>query len=210
MSTLSELIAAVAADLQDPTCTQWTEADHEANIRRALANYASLNPRRASALLETTAGQREIDISSLNALEVVDLWYPWDPAAPVYPPSRPPYSMLDDATLLLESDAPPAGGSTDGLRLFYLAPHTIQGLDGATVTTLDASGEALIILLATAAAAMQRCQSTIGRVTVSNWTPGQLLEWAQARQAQAEAACEALRRRLASAQDARIAWDERV
>ncbi|MHB1319034.1 MAG: hypothetical protein ACYCYF_10495 [Anaerolineae bacterium] len=206
MATLADLIAAVAADLQDPAYAQWTSDDHEANIRRALAHYSTLNPRRASVVLDTVAGEREIDLSSLAALEIVDLWYPWDPAAPAYPPPRPPFSLLDAATLLLECDGAPLGTDVDRLRVFYLAPHTVEDLDGATATTLDEAGVALVTLLATASAAMQRCQSTIGRVTVSNWTPGQLLDWAKARQAQADAACEALRRRLASAGDTRVAW----
>jgi len=207
MPDLAELVAAVAADLQDPAFTQWSEADHEANLRRALAHYSTLNPRRASALLETAAGEREIDIAALGACEIVDLWYPWDSETPAYPPPRPPYTWLAGDTLLLEADGPPRGTPADRLRLFYLAPHTIEDLDGAEATTPDAAGLALIVLLAGAAAAMQRCQSTIGRVTVSNWTPDQLLRWALARQAQAEAACEALRRRLSAAQDARAAWE---
>ena len=207
MPTLADLIALVAADLQDPACAQWSSDDHEANIRRALTYYSTLNPRRAVALLDTVAGEREVDISALGALEVVDLWYPWDATAPAYPPPRPPFSLLDATTLYLESDSAPLGTASDRLRLFYLAPHTIEDLDGAVATTLDDAGVALVTLLATAAAAMQRCQSTIGRVTVSNWTPGQLLDWAKARQEQADAACEALRRRLAAAGDARVAWE---
>ncbi|MFO7697229.1 MAG: hypothetical protein R6X16_08735 [Anaerolineae bacterium] len=207
MPTLADLVTAVAADLQDAAYTQWSVDDHEANIRRALANYSTLNPRRASAVLDTVAGGREIDISSLAALEVVDLWYPWDPAAQAYPPPRPPFTLLDAGTLYLETDSAPLGAASDRLRLFYLTAHTIEDLDGATATTLDDAGVALVTLLATASAAMQRCQSTIGRVTVSNWTPGQLLDWARARQAQADAACEALRRRLAAAGEARVHWD---
>ncbi len=207
MPTLSDLIAAVAADLQDPAYAQWSSDDHEANIRRALAHYSTLNPRRASTVLDSVAGEREVGIAALGALEIVDLWYPWDPAAPAYPPPRPPFTLLDAGTLYLETDGAPLGTAIDRLRLFYLTAHTIEDLDGATATTLDGAGVALVTLLATASAAMQRCQSTIGRVTVSNWTPGQLLDWAKARQAQADAACEALRRRLAAAGDARVAWE---
>lgn len=207
MTALADLIALVAADLQDPAYAQWSSDDHEANIRRALAHYSTLNPRRAVSVLDTVAGEREVDIAPLGALEIVDLWYPWDAAAPAYPPPRPPFSLLDAHTLYLETDSAPLGTAADELRLFYLAPHTIENLDGAAATTLDDAGAALIVLLATAAAAMQRCQSTIGRVTVSNWTPGQLLDWAKVRQAQADAACEALRRRLASAGDARVGWE---
>ena len=207
MTDLAQTIARVAADLQDPDHAYWSTADHEANLRRALAHYSLLNPRRAQQVLPTSAGQREIDLSPLGALEVVDLWYPWDPDHPPAQPGRPPFILLDATTLYLESDGPPQGTLQDQLRLFYLAPHTLSGLTGATLTTLDEAGLSLLVLLATAAAAMQRCQSTIGRVTVSNWTAGQLLEWAQARQRQADAACEALRRRLASAQEARVTWE---
>lgn len=208
MPALADLITLVAADLQDPAYAQWSSNDHEANIRRSLAHYSTLNPRRASTVLDSVAGEREVGIAALGALEIVDLWYPWDPAAPAYPPPRPPFSLLDAHTLYLETDSAPLGTASDRLRVFYLAPHTIEDLDGAPATTLDGAGVALVTLLATASAAMQRCQSTIGRVTVSNWTPGQLLDWAKTRQAQADAACEALRRRLAAAGDARVAWED--
>jgi hypothetical protein len=204
MSTLSELVALVAADLQDPDHLTWSAEDHTNNIRRALAQYTTLNPHRASALLDAVLGQREYDIAALGALSIMDLWHPYDPDAPAHPPQRPPFSLLSQDTLYIEGDALPSGGK---LRLFYLAQHTISGLDGAAATTLDAAGEELIVLLATASAAMQRCQAAIGKVTVTGWTPQQLLAWAGARQADAARAWDALRQRLALSGDARVSWD---
>ncbi len=204
MSTLSELVELLAADLQDTDYLIWSAEDHTRNIRRALAHYSALNPLRASALLDTVPGQREHDISALGALDVGQVWYPYDPESPSHPPECVAFSLLDRQTLYLESDAPPSGAK---LRLFYLAPHTIAGLDGAATTSLDASGEELIVLLATASAAMQRCQAVIGKVTVNGWTPQQLLAWAEARQAAADRAWDALRRRLVLAGDPRIPWD---
>lgn len=204
MSTLSDIVALVAADLQDPDHLIWSADDLANHIRRALAAYAGLNPRRASALLEAVAGQREYDIAALGALAIYDVWHPYDPTDQTRPPQRVAFSLLDDATLCIQGDAPPEAGQ---IRLLYLAPHTIAGLDGATETTLDAMGTELIVLLATASAAMQRAHAAIGKVTLDGRTPQDLLAWAAARQAAAEQAWEALRQRLALAGDARVPWD---
>jgi hypothetical protein len=204
MSTLNEIVALVAADLQDPDHLIWTDDDLTNLIRRALATYAGLNPRRASALIEAVSGQQEYDIAALGALAIYDVWHPFDSDKPTHPPQRVAFALLDDATLYIKGDAPTEAGQ---IRLLYLAPHTISGLDGATETTLDTVGTELIVLLATASAAMQRAQAAIGKVTLDGRTPEQLLAWAAARQAAAQQAWEALRHRLALAGDARVSWE---
>lgn len=204
--TLTELTARIAADLQDPDHSVWSEEDHANHIRRALAYYSTLNPHRGAALLDLAPGQREVDISALGAVDILDVWFPYDPSAPAYPPPRLAFHLPEPGTLYLEGEDLPTAAPGEKLRLLYAAPHTLEGLDGADATTLDGIGLEIVALLATASAAMQRCQAAIGKVAVTGWTPDQLLAWAKARQDLADRACEALRRRLIAAQDARVPW----
>ena len=207
MLALADLIARVAADLDDLNHLIWSVGDHTAHLRRALARYGILDPLRAVTVLDSVAGQREYDIAPLGALDVLDLWYPYNPDAPGREPQRARFWLMDRDTLYLDTPEPPRGTPATRTRLFYLCPHTIAGLDGAEATTLDAAGVELMVLLATASAAMQRCQAAIGKVNVSGWTPQQLLAWANARQALADRAWDAMRHRRISSGDARVSWD---
>jgi len=209
MSTLTELIAQVELELKDTGNARWSDDELTAHIRRAMRAYNRVDPLRLVAVLPTSVGEREYSLAGLTALmEVTDLWYPWDEDKPTYPPPRPQWSMIGDGVLYLEVEAPPAGDGTDDLRLFYTAPHAIQGLDGASATTLDAQGEELVVLGATAYAAMQLAQSLMGTVTVSGWTPRQFQDWATARVKAFELGLEQVRRRAVMAQESRTAWKD--
>jgi len=209
MSTLTELIAQVELELKDTGNARWSDAELTAHIRRAMRAYNRVDPLRLAAVLPTSAGEREYSLASLTGLmEVTDLWYPWDEDNPTYPPPRPQWSLIGDGVLYLEVEAPPAGDGADDLRLFYTAPHAIQGLDGASATTLDAQGEQLVILGATAYAAMQFAQSLMGTVTVSGWTPRQFQDWATARVKAFEVGLEQVRRRAIMAQESRVSWKD--
>lgn len=207
MRTLADLVSMVAADLQDPDHLIWSAGDHSGNIRRAMAHYAALNPYRAIAVLNSANGVREYDIAELGAIDIVDVWYPYNPDAPGWDPQRVAFWMIGQHTLYIDCAAPPTGAPGGKVRVFYLAPHRLAGLDEAADTTLDMVGVELVVLLATASAAMQRCQAAIGQVTVTGWTPQQLLAWANVRQGVADRAWETLRRRLTGGGDARVPWD---
>lgn len=209
MSTLTELIVQVELELKDTGNVRWSDGELTAHIRRALRAYNRVAPQRLAATLRASAGEREYSLAGLSGLmEVTDLWYPWDEDHPTYPPPRPRWSLIGDGLLYLEVEAPPRGDGTDDLRIFYTAPHTIQGLDGASATTLDAQGEQVVILGASAYAAMQLAQSLMGTVTVSGWTPRQFQDWAMARAKAFEVCLEQVRRRAIMAQESRTFWKD--
>ena len=183
MSTLAELYARVATDLGDPAYTIWSTAVLTDHIRDALHRYNRVNPRRQSTTITPAANVREHDVSTIPFLRITACWYPYDAANPDYPPELIRFEMLDDETLYTP-DIQPDGTYT--LRIFYTAAHTIEDLDSATDTTLDAYGESLVCTLASALAGMERAQYTTGRITVHAWTASQLLDWAQARHDAAE------------------------
>ncbi len=205
MSTLNELIAQVALELRDPDHATWSADELTAHLRRALRAYSLAAPRRLETLLTPAAGEREISLSSLaGLLEVTDVWYPWDAEDQPATPPRPAWSLPADGLLRLEVAETPTG--EDAARVFYTALHTIADLDEAEATTLDAQGEGLVVLGASAHAAEQAAQALIGAVTISGRTPEQLIHWATERRRAFEAGLEALQRRTILAQDARAVW----
>ncbi|NLG26999.1 MAG: hypothetical protein GX557_03760 [Chloroflexi bacterium] len=205
MSTLSELRDTIEADLRDSGNTLWSTSELDQHIRHALRVYSQADPRCLSATVACTAGEREYALTSVSGalIEVLDVWYPWDSTAPAYPPPRPPWSLVGSAILLETARAPEAG---EHLRVFYSAPHTLSGLDSATTTTLDASGEQAVALLAEAWAVYQYAATSINTVTVSGDTPRHLQEWAGARLALAQHELECIRLCRIRQQDARTAW----
>lgn len=207
MSNLSTLTERVAADLTDAANATWSAEEIAGQIRRALHLYNEVAPRRLAGTLDTVAGQREYDLSSLpDLVDVVDVHYPYDAADPPYPPRRVPWRLLDGVTLYLEVAQAPDGSAGEVMRIFYTAPHTIDGLDGATATTLPAAGEHLVVLGATAYCVEQRAQAVAGTVTVSERTPDQLAAWAGARKRAFARGLARLRRRAAQSGSARVTW----
>lgn len=207
MSTLSEFVALVAAELRDPSHAIWSADEIAMHVRTALRDWSRAMPRRLAGVLPGEEGKREYDLAALAGLmEVTDVWYPYDVAHPPEAPPRPAWSRPCDGGLRLEGVEAPLGDGSDDLRVFYTAAHTIEGLDGAAVTTLDAQGEGLVVLAASAHAAMQVSQAAIGAVTVTGWTPKQYAEWAALRLEAHRRALDELSRRAALAADARVVW----
>ncbi len=205
MSTLAELRDTIEADLKDSGNAIWSTAELDHHIRHALRAYSAVDPQRLAAVVACTVDEREYALSDISGalIDVTDVWFPYDAAAPEYPPRRPPWSLLNGALYLEAVLAPEAGES---LRVFYTAPHTLSGLDSASATTLDAAGEQVVALLAEAYAAFQYGASTINTVTASGWTPRHLREWAADRLALAQQELESIRTRRIRQQDTRTHW----
>lgn len=206
MATLSDLIARVALDLNDTGHAIWSSAELTAYLQRALAAYSRCDPQRLDAVIPSQEGVREYPLSAIGPfMEITDLWYPYDPAAPAHPPRRPEWALILSKTYYLGVADAPTGQPHDQMRLFFTAPHTLQGLDGAAATTLDADGEGIVALGAAAYAAEARARGLMGAVTVSADTPRQWAAWAEARMARFEEALREVRRRRVAAPDPRVA-----
>lgn len=206
MSNLAALIDDVEVELRDTGNANWSVAEITAHLLRALHAYNDVAPQRTAGKLDTVADQREYDLSSLTGLmEVTDVWFPYDSTDEQHPPNRPTWNIQRDAYLYL--DVPDVSGDADeDIRIFYTIPHTIQDLESATATTLDAPAETLVVMGASAYAAQQYGQSLIGKVTVSGWTPKQLNDWAAIRIMAFKEGLEAVRRRAIIMQDTRTQW----
>lgn len=206
MSTLAELLARVALALDDADHVRWTTDDLTLHIRHALELINRASPRRMVATVATSAGQREVSLAALGrVLTVVDVWFPWDGSEASYPPRRAPWTLLDGQTLRLEVANPPLGDGADDIRLFYTAPHTISGLDGATLTTLDAYGEEVTALGAAGYASLQASLATADTVNLNPQAPRHWLDWATLRLRQFRQELDALRESAALVGDPRVA-----
>lgn len=185
MSNLSELIARLRDELGDADEMAWSDDELAHHLRRALEWFNRVLPRRLVEVVDSVAGQREYDISALGALDIVDVWHPYDADDPAYPPSRPRWSRPYDGALLIEDGPEPSGAEDEALRIVYTASHTIEGLDDAAETTLSAHQENILLSFAASFAARQAAFKAINSVTVSSWTHRHTVDWAERLHAQA-------------------------
>ena len=206
---LADLVLLVGAELKDTGEVSWTDEELTDHIRAALMAYSLVAPRRVAVDLVAIAATREYDLSDETEypglLEIIDIWYPYDPLDPVFPPNRPAWSVPASNVLSLDVNDEPTGATDEQIRLFYTALHTIEDLDSADATTLSDRAVLILVTGAAAKAALQLAQSVIGTVTVSSWTPRHFREWADNRWAEFKASLELERQRAVLTQDGRIA-----
>jgi len=178
--TLTTMIAAVESDLKDTGNAIWSDEELTRAIRRALYDLSRVKPLRAVATMDDADGSREYDLSTLSGLlDVIEVWWPYDADDPSYPPARVAWRMLDGHTLYLDTADEPDG--TSQMRIFYTRLQTINGLDGEESTSLNPDEEEMVILGATAYAALSKGVDVIGTVTASEATPAQWESWGRAR-----------------------------
>jgi len=179
--TLAQLEARIATALMDTTYATFSTATIDDAIRRAVLDYSAAVPRRNNTTLALTTALstngREIDVSTISgALDVTDIWCPYA-AADDTPTVRTFEYWKDVQTVYLLSGT--AAQSTDTARIFYTAVHTLNGLDGATATTLPDVTEQHIQMGAMAYAILSRAVDLTEQVTVQPDTPRTLVQMAQ-------------------------------
>jgi hypothetical protein len=119
--TLSQLRAAVRRDLrdEDPGDYRWSDDELDRHIDHALRELSQAIPREAETTLPTVDGSREVDLSSLTDLVILDsVEYPLGQTPPEY--QR--FEVWGGTLVLLDGDLP--DGSDCGLR--YGALHTLD------------------------------------------------------------------------------------
>lgn len=181
MSTLTQIIDNVAADLKDTANATWSAAELTRAVRWALHELSWATPRRAAATFAASDGVREYSLSAAGVgdmLFLTEVWHPYAAGDPEYPPRAVAWRLLDDDTLFLDTVQVNGG---EGIRVFYARAHTLEGLDGAAVTTLSAEQEELVCLGAAGYAALQRAQEAIGQVNVSGQAPRLWRDWGEQR-----------------------------
>ena len=124
--TLSQLRAAVRRDLrdEDPVDYRWSDDELDRHIDHALREFSQAIPLETEATLPTVEGSREVDLSSLTGLVMVEsVEYPLDQSPPEY--RR--FEVWGNTLTLLDGDLP--DGSDCGIR--YGGLHTLDDVDSS-------------------------------------------------------------------------------
>lgn len=196
----------VERDLDDAGNAIWSTDEIDRAISRALVEYSKVSPLRAVTTINVTSETREFDLSGVSGLlRVAMVWWPYTAAEPEHPPRWVKFRAWEDTLYLLTEDEPQP---SDLIRLYYLKKQAVEGLEGATATTVPADDEEVIILGATAYAALEKARKAIGTVGVSEETPEHWRKWGNERLLEFKAGLDFVRDRGTIAEDARVGpWE---
>jgi len=171
---LPTMRARLRKDLHDEDAAnyRWTDGDLDRHIERTVRDFSLALPLEATATLSTTAGSRDVSISSLTDLVAIEaVEYPTGQ----YPPSYVRYSVwLSTLTLLIEGA--PAG--VEDVKVYHTTLHTI----GVSSSTVPARFEDVIAGGAAGYAAVEWSSFATNRVNVGGqdvWRD--YLAWGQER-----------------------------
>jgi hypothetical protein len=170
---LDDMITLVRNDLRDTDSNsyRWSDTELTRHINRAVAELSESLPQPVKATLPTTAGSRELDVSSLDDRIMV--------AAVEFPPGASPPSyqqfFIWGNTLTIVSGAEPDGSNC---AVYYGVLHTLD----AQGSTLPGKYEDLVAGGAGGYAAIEWASYAINRVNVGGtMTPREYLDWGSQR-----------------------------
>jgi hypothetical protein len=181
MTDLTDIRDRVEALLTDSGNVEWSTSELDDALRLALYELSSVLPVRAVTTIDAVADTWEYDLSAVTGLvNVVEVWYPYLSTDASYKQAHPvKFRMLTDAVLLLDiEDTPDAAYD---LRIFYDKAQTINTLDSATATTLDAAEKAALVIGAAGYAAIGKARDVTNEVTIGADVPAGLEKWGEAR-----------------------------
>jgi hypothetical protein len=146
--------------LCDPEGTRYDEAALQEALRLALEVYSRACPRLVDSVLALTESGREQRVALPDGmLFVVDVTYPYRTDSLQSGRKVPCTFHFDSAALVVTfvGGAEPQAG--EHLKATFAMGHTLQGLDGAAVTSVAEGHATLLVLGATAAALDMRSQA---------------------------------------------------
>ncbi|MER3398027.1 MAG: hypothetical protein C4316_05720 [Chloroflexota bacterium] len=172
MSTRTELRARLRRELkdEDPAAQRWSDAELDPHLDRALSDLSVGMPREQQTDLTMPGGTREVDLSGLAGLLVIEaVEYP----AGMFPPAYVGW-VRRASTLTLLVDSPPAAG--EQVRVYWLGRHTLTD----TGSTLSPDQEELLLLGAAGYAVRALANHAINRVNLTRSAQADFLKWAEA------------------------------
>jgi len=171
---LNDMRARIRKDLHDEDSQnyRWTDSDLNRHIDHALRELSLSCPLETKATLSTTAGSRDLSLSSISDLvEIEAVEYP----VGNYPPSYVRFSVWADTLTLLMDSLP---GDAEDVYVYYGKLHTLN----ADSSTLPAKLEDLLALGAVAYAAIEWASFATNRVNLGGAeTWRNYLTWGQDR-----------------------------
>jgi len=141
--TLTQIIAQVQAMFIDDG-TRFTAATITAAARQALKDFNAAAPQRAAETQDVVTGQYEYELTDITVLSVIDVLLEGKDA-PIYENHLPlPFTpFFEDSRAWIRLQTPQG---TPGTLIFrYTFPHTVNGLDGGTESTLQALWDAVLL-----------------------------------------------------------------
>lgn len=154
-ATLTTLRARVSVSLMDTGNLLFDAGTVDEAIRQALHEYSREYPKDTVGTVTVAAAGREVSISGLAGLLAFrKIWLDYDASNPSYPPRWADHFELWPGSLLYIGDEEVQ--VDDVLRVFYLAMHTLNGLDSETVTSIPIDHESLLVLGAACYACFSR------------------------------------------------------
>jgi hypothetical protein len=170
---LTDMVANVRKDLHDENEEnyRWTTGELERHIARAVKEFSQAIPLEQKATLATTAGSREISVSTLTGRVMIEaVEYP----VGQFPPSYQRFALWNETLTLLGSEIP------DGSNcyIYYGKLHTLS----AGTSTLPTQHEDLVACGAEGYAAIELAAYTVNQVnTGGEKTPGDWYNWGKDR-----------------------------
>jgi hypothetical protein len=157
---------------EDPASYRWSDDELDRHIARAVAELSLAVPLQSKATLTTTAGSRELSLSTLADLVATEaVEYPTGK----YPPDYVLFSLWGDTLTLLVDQTP---GDGEQVAVYYGKLHTLD----ATTSTLPPPLEELVAAGAAGYAALEWANYAINRVNTGGEAAWRgYLTWAQER-----------------------------
>ncbi len=165
---LTEMRTIVRRDLKDEvTPYRWSDNELDRHIAHVVKGFSEAIPLEQKATKATTAGSRELDISTITGRITVEaVEYPVDK----FPKKYQRFALWGD-TLTILSDEVPDGSN---VYIYYGKLHTLD----ATSSTIPVGHEDLVATGACGYAAVEWAVYAINRVNVSGtMTPSEFLAW---------------------------------
>ncbi|MFN8498672.1 MAG: hypothetical protein U0641_12540 [Anaerolineae bacterium] len=188
--TLTTAISTLRSELRDPSGLAWPDEILTEALRDALALYAEAAPRVTSQVYTLTglAGKDEVTLPSAWAIrEALAFWAPWDTTRPASAQMTPrPFQLTAPPNGLVLMDGH-RFADPEVVRVLYTTDHTLNGLDGAGATTVPASHERGLLLVAQAQAAVSRQRQVAEAENVTSAARLRVEGWARQQQREARA-----------------------
>lgn len=177
-TTLAALRDRVEVILADSSNAIFATGDVDEAIRTALHSYSAASPRKRITTLTLTTDTREISTSTItDIIAVEEVWVPYDSTDPEFPPYRRPFRFWKDSAILyILSQYKPA--TSDVVRIFYAALHTLNGLDSASATTVPDEHVSVLAQGAAGYAAATRALDLAEQISVDREVTTRLAAWA--------------------------------
>jgi len=141
---------------QDASSYRWVDAVLDRHVARALQEFSLASPLESKATLTTTLGSRELSLSSITDIVVIEaVEYP----VGKYPPRYIPFSRWGTGLTMLIDGTP---GAAEQVNLYYGKLHTLN----ATTSTIPSHLEDLVATGAGGYAAVEWANFAVNRVNV--------------------------------------------